>query len=178
MRFTGCVTDTDPVLRALAHPLRLRMLSLMWPGPMSAAELARELDVSHALASQHLRRLAAVGLVELAEERTRRGGRERRYLTVQGTPLSDQHDGTPMLAETMANTLRERAGRRAEGSEGVTVDAELWVDPQTWENIRSRLADLATELHEAARPPHTPDTIPLGVSMMAFPLRDVTRPQK
>ncbi|WP_328673987.1 ArsR/SmtB family transcription factor [Streptomyces sp. NBC_00328] len=170
------MTETDPVLRALAHPLRLRMLSLMWPGPMSAAELARELDISHALASQHLRRLDAVGLVELAEERTRRGGRERRYRTVQGTPLSDQHEGTPMLAETMAHTLRERARRRAEGGEGVTVDAELWVDPQTWQNVRQRLAELATELHEAARPPHTPGTVPLGVSVMAFPLRDGTRP--
>jgi DNA-binding transcriptional ArsR family regulator len=170
------VTDTDPVLRALAHPLRLRMLSLMWPRPMSAAELSRELDISHALASQHLRRLDTVGLVELAEERTRRGGRERRYRTVRGTPLSDQHDGTPMLAETMAYTLRERAGRRMEGSEGVTVDAELWVDPETWHDVRRRLAELATELHEAARPPHTRGTIPLGVSMMAFPLQDMTYP--
>ncbi|MGW1067113.1 ArsR/SmtB family transcription factor [Streptomyces aureus] len=165
------MTETDPVLRALAHPLRLRMLSLMWPGPMSAAELARELDVSHALASQHLRRLDAVGLVELAEERTRRGGRERRYRAVQGTPLSDQQDGTPMLAETMAHTLRERAGRREAGGDGVTVDAELWVDPGTWQAVRRRLAELADELHAAARPPHTPGTVPLGVSMMAFPLR-------
>lgn len=170
--YAGCVTETDPVLRALAHPLRLRMLSLMWPGPMSAAELARELDVSHALASQHLRRLDAVGLVELAEERTRRGGRERRYRAVQGTPLSDQQDGTPMLAETMAHTLRERAGRREAGGDGVTVDAELWVDPGTWQTVRRRLAELADELHAAARPPHTPGTVPLGVSMMAFPLRD------
>ncbi|MGE7386265.1 ArsR/SmtB family transcription factor [Streptomyces sp. NPDC004126] len=170
------MTDTDPVLRALAHPLRLRMLSLMWPGPMSAAELSRELDVSHALASQHLRRLDAAGLVELAEERLRRGGRERRYRTVRGTPLSDQQGGNPMLAETMAHALRDRAGRRREGSEGVTVDAELWVDPRTWEAVRRRLCELAVELHEAARPPHAPGTIPLGVSMMAFPLQDTAHP--
>ncbi|WP_094191464.1 winged helix-turn-helix domain-containing protein [Streptomyces katrae] len=166
------MTDTDPVLRALAHPLRLRMLSLMWPGPLSAAELARELDVSHALASQHLRRLDAVGLVELAEQRTRRGGRERRYRTVRGTPLSDRHEGAPMLAETMAHTLRERAGRRLEASEGVTVDAELWVDPRIWQDVRRRLTELAVELHDAAQPAHAPGTIPLGVSMMAFPLQD------
>ncbi|WP_030739224.1 transcriptional regulator [Streptomyces sp. NRRL S-31] len=165
------MTDSDPVLRALAHPVRLRMLSLLWPGPMSAAELARELDISHALASQHLRRLDAVGLVELAEERMRRGGRERRYRAVHGTPLSDQQDGTPLLAETMAHTLRERAGRRLNSSEGVTVDAELWVDPGTWQDVRRRLAELAAELHEAARPPHTPGTMPLGVSVLAFPLR-------
>lgn len=172
------VTDTDPVLRALAHPLRLRMLNLMWPGPMSAAELARELDVSHALASQHLRRLDAVGLVELAEERTRRGGRERRYRTVQGSPLSDQRDGAPLLAETLAYTLRERAGRRLEASEGVTVDGELWVDPQTWDNVRLRLAELTAELHQAAQPPHAPGTVPVGISVMAFPLQDATRPDR
>lgn len=168
------MTDTDPVLRALAHPMRLRMLTLMWPGPMSAAELARELAVSHALASQHLRRLDAVGLVELAEERTRRGGRERRYRTVHGSPLSDQRDGAPLLAETLAHTLRERAVRRAPDGEGVTADAELWVDPETWNDVRNRLAALVMELHDAARPPHAPGTIPVGVSVMAFPLRGVT----
>ncbi|MGW4646899.1 ArsR/SmtB family transcription factor [Kitasatospora sp. NPDC004289] len=165
------MTETDPVLRALAHPLRLRMLSLMWPGPMSAAELARELAVSHALASQHLRRLDGAGLVELAEERTRRGGKERRYRTVRGTPLSDRQDADPLLAETMALTLRERAARRAPAAEGVTVDAELWVDPETWRDVRSRLAALALELHAAARPARTPGTEPVGVSLMAFPLR-------
>jgi DNA-binding transcriptional ArsR family regulator len=166
------VTDVDPVLRALAHPLRLRMLTLMWPGPMSAAELARELDVSHALASQHLRRLTAAGLVELAEERMRRGGRERRYRTIHGSPLSDQHEGTPLLAETLTHTLRERANRRTPDGDGVTVDAELWVDPYVWEDVRRRLAALAGELHDAARPPHTPGTSPVGVSLMAFPLRE------
>jgi DNA-binding transcriptional ArsR family regulator len=166
------VTDVDPVLRALAHPVRLRMLTLMWTGPMSAAELARELDISHALASQHLRRLDAAGLVELAEERMRRGGRERRYRTVHGSPLSDQREGTPLLAETLTQTLRERATRRTPGGEGVTVDAELWVDPDVWEDVRGRLAALAGELHDAARPPHTPGTTPVGVSLMAFPLRD------
>jgi hypothetical protein len=52
------------------------------------------------------------------------------------------------------------------------------VDPRTWRSVRQRLAELAAELHEAARPPHTPGTTPLGVSMMAFPLQDVTRPQE
>ncbi|GAA4494904.1 hypothetical protein GCM10023191_034810 [Actinoallomurus oryzae] len=163
------MTEVDPVLRALAHPLRLRMLSLMWPGPMSAAELARELDVSHALASQHLRRLDAAGLVELAEERMRRGGRERRYRTVRGAPLSEHG---PLLAETLAHTLRERIGRRADDGEKVIVDAELWVDPRTWQDFLARLAELTAGLHDAARPPHSPGTTPVGVSVMAFALQE------
>ncbi|MEU3171100.1 winged helix-turn-helix domain-containing protein [Streptomyces sp. NPDC007000] len=166
------MTEPDPALRALAHPVRLRMLTLMWPGPMSAAELARELDISHALASRHLRRLNAAGLVELAEERTRRGGRERRYRTVQGSPLSDRSDGARMLAATLAHTLQERAARRAPDGKGVTVDAELWVAPEVWEAARQRLADVAAELHDAAHPPRAPGTIPVGVSLMTFPLRE------
>ncbi|MGW5673350.1 helix-turn-helix domain-containing protein, partial [Micromonospora sp. NPDC003776] len=58
----AAVSTTDPRLRALAHPVRLRMLSLLWGAPLSAAALARELAISHALASQHLRRLDAAGL--------------------------------------------------------------------------------------------------------------------
>ena len=39
------VADRDRVvsLRSLAHPVRLRMLSLLTGAPMSAAEVAREL---------------------------------------------------------------------------------------------------------------------------------------
>lgn len=166
------VTDADPVLRALAHPVRLRMLTLMWPGPMSAAELSRELDISHALASRHLRSLDAVGLVELAEERSRRGGRERRYRTVHGSPLSDRRDGAQLLGATLAHTLNERAVRRHPEGRGVTVDAELWVEPEAWEEARQKLADIAGELHDAARPPRSPGTIPVGMTLMAFPMRE------
>src|ERR1700722_5907615 len=66
-------------LRVLAHPLRLRMLSLLTGAAFSAMELSRELGVSQALASYHLRQLYAAGVVELTEVRSRRGGRERRF---------------------------------------------------------------------------------------------------
>lgn len=156
----------------MAHPLRLRMLSLMWSAPFSAAELARELGISHALASQHLRRLDQTGMVELVEVRVRRGGRERRYRTVPGTPLSDQREGSGLVAESLAHNLRERAGRRAPGAAGVSTDAELWVAPEVWDGVRERLAALMAELHEAAQPPHAPGTVRVGATLMAFPLTE------
>lgn len=167
------MTATDPLLRALAHPVRLRMVSLVWNAPLSAAELARELGISHALASQHLRRLDAAGLVELAEVRANRGGRERRYRAVHGSPLSDQrHEGAPLIAEALAHNLRARAGRRAPGAEGVTSDAELWVAPEVWDDFRGRLAALLDELHRSARAPHAPGTVGIGATVMAFPLAE------
>ncbi len=66
----------DPrVLRAIAHPVRTRILGeLEAGGPARAADVARELDVPANQASFHLRQLAKYGLVEEApgEARDRR----------------------------------------------------------------------------------------------------------
>jgi len=158
----------DPVLRALGHPTRLRMLSLMWSGPLSAATLAAELGISHGLASQHLRTLDRAGLVQLVEVRPKRGGRERLYRTVKGSPLSDRTDASPLLTEAFVNNLRERLTMRVPDSESVVTDAELWVTPEVWNEYRKRLHDLMHELHEHSQPPRTPGTTPIGATLMAF----------
>ncbi len=71
-------TITEPQdLRALAHPLRLRLLgALRLDGPATATALGRRLGVSSGLTSYHLRALAERGFVEDDPER-RNGGRER-----------------------------------------------------------------------------------------------------
>jgi DNA-binding transcriptional ArsR family regulator len=158
----------DPVLRALGHPTRLRMLSLMWSGPLSAAALAAELGISHGLASQHLRTLDRAGLVELTEVRAKRGGRERLYRTVKGSPLSDRRDASPLLTEALVSNLRQRLGTRVPDSASVVTDAELWVAPDVWNEYRKRLADLVAELHDHSQPPRTPGTTPIGATLMAF----------
>jgi DNA-binding MarR family transcriptional regulator len=56
----------DPVaIRALAHPLRLDLQALIGrAGQITAADAARELGISHGLASHHLQQLAKYGFVE------------------------------------------------------------------------------------------------------------------
>ncbi|MEV0972699.1 ArsR/SmtB family transcription factor [Microtetraspora glauca] len=164
------MAEADPRLKALAHPVRLRMLSLLWAAPMSAAELARELEISHALSSQHLRRLRTAGLAELVEIRSRRGGRERRYRAVRGTPLTDQRDEFPLIVETLVQTLRERAARRDPARSGVTADAELWVRAEVWDDVRERMITALFDLHDAAQAPRTPDTVHLAATVVAFPI--------
>ena len=63
----------DPkVLRAIAHPVRNRILTeLTASGPMRAADVARELDIPANQASFHLRQLAKYGLVEEDPEAAR-----------------------------------------------------------------------------------------------------------
>jgi DNA-binding transcriptional ArsR family regulator len=144
-------------LRALAHPLRLRMLSLLTGTAMSAAEIARELDITHANASYHLRQLLAAGQVFVAEEVEIRGGRARRY-------RYDERQGhvrlerTPWDSETRRATyadLAEELRRRAALAAGPPTrqsltDAELWVDAGTWASLCDRVTELMCELHQAA----------------------------
>src|SRR4029077_17324491 len=56
----------DPVaIRALAHPLRPARMSIFGRrGQATTADAAREIGISHGLASHHLRQLAKYGFVE------------------------------------------------------------------------------------------------------------------
>lgn len=56
----------DPLaIRAFAHPVRLQLQSLLGrEGPLTAAEAARRIGISQALASHHLRLLAKYNFVE------------------------------------------------------------------------------------------------------------------
>lgn len=67
---------SDPkTLRAMAHPLRMRLLELLAVhGPATATELGGRVGESPANCSWHLRQLAAAGFIEEAEGGT---GRQR-----------------------------------------------------------------------------------------------------
>ena len=74
---------TDPrVLRAIAHPTRMRVLDeLELGGPLRAADIAASLDIPANQASFHLRQLAKYGLIEEAPEAAR-DGRDRVWRAV------------------------------------------------------------------------------------------------
>ena len=67
-------------VRALAHPLRLRMLELLREGPATATTLANELGESTGATSYHLRALERGGFIE---EDTQRGTGRERWWTVR-----------------------------------------------------------------------------------------------
>jgi DNA-binding transcriptional ArsR family regulator len=72
--------DAAELLRALAHPLRLRLLLLLADAPSRVTDLVDAVDASQPLVSRHLRLLRDVGLV-----RGERRGREVLY------SVSDDH---------------------------------------------------------------------------------------
>ncbi len=71
-------------LRALAHPLRSRLLgALRFHGPATATQLAARLGTNSGATSYHLRELAAVGLVE--DDEARSTGRDRVWRSAHGS---------------------------------------------------------------------------------------------
>lgn len=165
---------SSTLLHALAHPVRLRMLSRLWEGPHSAADLARLGGISHGLASQHLKVLREADLVVPAGTEIRRGGQARLYTASGGTPLSSLAssgaDVGPLVA-TMAALMTERAGRAQAGSQALAADAELRVSHDAWRAFRDHVLSAVTELHRQARPDDSPDTVLIALTVLGLPLR-------
>lgn len=77
------VTPTPHQLKALTHPLRVRMLGLLRiDGPATATTLARRLDLNTGATSYHLRQLATHGFVE--DDPSLGTGRERWWRATAG----------------------------------------------------------------------------------------------
>jgi DNA-binding transcriptional ArsR family regulator len=139
---------------------------------MSSAELARELGMKHAAVSYHVRQLDRAGFLEVAETRTVRGGHERRYRYRAGS--GGRGGGQWRLGDDPRLVVRAVTGelnrRLAEGPSHwrVFADAELWVDPAAWEDVRERVRAAMTDLHSAARPPHSAGSVHVSVTAMLF----------
>ncbi|RFA18106.1 winged helix-turn-helix domain-containing protein [Subtercola boreus] len=170
-------------LRATAHPMRLRLLSLPTGVALSAAEAGRELGLSQAGASYHLRVLERAGLVRVVEVVRVRGGEAKRYRHESSAERFDLDAPRPTIdaaareeqsvyVDALIDELRRRSRQRTEGPQ-VSTDAELWVDPETWRRVVRHVGEASALLHAAARPPRTPGSRPVSMTAALFPL---TRP--
>ncbi|WP_253840085.1 ArsR/SmtB family transcription factor [Actinokineospora globicatena] len=167
----GDTRSTLHGMRALAHPLRMRILSLVTDRAMSAAEVARELGDSQPNISYHLRKLADAGLVEIVEEVPIRGGIAKRYRHIPPAVAAPREpgDSDQLLAEALAAGLGVRTARRKQGTSAETVtDAELWVDPQVWQDMVAHARELSLRLRDAAQPPMTPGTVRVSTTISMF----------
>jgi DNA-binding transcriptional ArsR family regulator len=121
----------DPLaIRALAHPVRLDLQSLLGrEGPMTAADAARRLGISQALASHHLRQLAKYDFVEPAAGKD---NRERPWRLVSTSQSWEDAIKTPegaAAAEVLEQLMAERALESLANWQQRRPDAEpVWRD--------------------------------------------------
>ncbi|MGH3423871.1 MAG: ArsR/SmtB family transcription factor [Nocardioidaceae bacterium] len=164
-------------LRAVAHPVRLRILSLLTGTELSAAEIARELGITHANASYHLRRLADAGVVVEAGRERIRGGVAKRYRHPWDTapaPAARSEAERSMYVQALAHELVRRAAQRRPETRGHFTDAEMWVDPAVWEQAREHVNAASELVHAAAQPPRTSGAIRINMTAALFEMTQST----
>jgi DNA-binding transcriptional ArsR family regulator len=105
----------DPrLIKALAHPLRVQILSILETRDMASPnEMADELGVSLGVMSYHVRRLHALGFLELVKRTPRRGAIEHHYRANARPRVTDQG-----WAETPSIVKRAMVGATIQGITG------------------------------------------------------------
>ncbi|MFI6027574.1 ArsR/SmtB family transcription factor [Amycolatopsis magusensis] len=117
------------MLRALAHPLRMRLVELLRrDGPATASGLGKRLGESSGTTSWHLRQLAEHGFVE---EDAERGNRRERWWRVVHDSFNlnaMRFAGDPDLSGPLNTYLMSAAERRYEREASFFANAERWRD--------------------------------------------------
>ena len=186
---TGSETVHDPrVLRAIAHPVRVRVLDeLGAAGPSRAADIARTLGIPANQASFHLRQLAKYGLVVEAPEAAR-DGRDRVWraahdegLTINTRELSAAPGGPAAVAvfrRSAAATAHDVVRRayeepHAPGARSVISHAVLRLTPDEVTALNVELGDVISAWRRRGRAAG-PDARTFEVLQILQPAPDVT----
>jgi DNA-binding transcriptional ArsR family regulator len=99
----------DPRLaKALEHPIRVEILSVLREGPSSPTRIARRLEnVSLNLVSHHMKVLKELGCIELVETTRKRGAKEHIYRAT-GTPIVSAEEWdelSPQMQQSLTVTF-------------------------------------------------------------------------
>lgn len=101
--------DAEFALRAIAHPGRRRMLTLVWEVERTSSELARQCRLSPPAASQHLKVLREAGLVSVRAAGNRRYYKVRAERVAQVAAMLDRFWGEKL--SRLQTELSDSKGR-------------------------------------------------------------------
>jgi DNA-binding transcriptional ArsR family regulator len=142
---------TDPrLVKALAHPLRVRILSILDQRVASPSELAQEIGAPLGNVSYHVRILASLGLARLVKETPRRGSVEHHYTAVARPHITNEAWAAvpDIVKRAMVGATLQQAGAyvNAAAQEGGFDRAEahisrtpVRVDKEGWELLSKEI---------------------------------------
>lgn len=174
------------LVKALGHPLRAQVLSILNERTASPVELSKMLGERLTNVSYHVRQLQKYGCIELVEERPVRGANEHFYRGVTRSFLSDdnwQQLSPEAQAGISVAGMKMINSRAMEALHAETFDRRqdrhlsctpMVVDEEGWRGLTELLADTLEGLMEiqgqsAGRLAEKGLTgIPVTVSMLSF----------
>jgi DNA-binding transcriptional ArsR family regulator len=144
---------TQQLAKALAHPLRVRILTSLHKGVSSPNQLSQELGEPLGNVSYHVKTLLEFDCVELVKTEPRRGAVEHFYRATERTFFSDSEwEKIPASARKgIVGSVLETVGQDAtEALIAGTIDARtdshisrspLTLDEQGWSDLTEVLAE-------------------------------------
>jgi DNA-binding transcriptional ArsR family regulator len=142
------------IVKALSHPLRMRILTRLNEGVASPNEMAKEFEESLPLVSYHVRILRELECIELVRTTPRRGAIEHHYRALT-RPFLDDDDWAqlpPSARKAVSNTVLTKAlgDVRTAVAAGTFDDradrhlsyTPLVLDEQGWRELGDRLNEL------------------------------------
>jgi DNA-binding transcriptional ArsR family regulator len=144
---------TQQLAKALAHPLRVRILTSLHKGVSSPNQLSQELGEPLGNVSYHVKTLLEFDCVELVKTEPRRGAVEHFYRATERTFFSDSEwEKIPASARKgIVGSVLETVGQDAtEALIAGTIDARtdshvsrtpLTLDDQGWADVTKLLAE-------------------------------------
>lgn len=139
---TSAVSPDPAGLKALAHPVRLRMLGLLRiDGPATATALAERLGLNSGATSYHLRQLAQHGFI--VDDESRGNGRERWWRAAHDSTRTEGDAGDP---EAMTAYVYAVAALYADLQQRALIERRFL--PAEWQQA-STLSDWAVRLTPA-----------------------------
>jgi DNA-binding transcriptional ArsR family regulator len=149
------------VVRALAHPLRVRILRILDEKTASPRELAEQLGAPLGNVSYHVRTLAQLGLIKLVRRRQRRGAVEHYYRAHVRPVIADESwEAMPTTAKTAmvhANltTAFEHAGQAGLAGGFDKPDAHLSrttieIDDDAWQEVSAEIGAMFERIRRLA----------------------------
>jgi DNA-binding transcriptional ArsR family regulator len=177
----------DPrLVKALAHPLRVSILSALENRTASPSELAEELDVPLPNLSYHIRMLVQLDLLKLVKTRPRRGAIEHYYQANGPAMVTDKAWGQlpalvkEVLIATSLKTVGEWVDQAAarggfEPTEAHMSRTALKLDEKGWKELADKLQQLVkdtqriqNESEKRRKESDHLDEIDAGLVMMMF----------
>jgi DNA-binding transcriptional ArsR family regulator len=144
---------TQQLAKALAHPLRVRILTSLHNGISSPNQLAQELNEPLGNVSYHVKTLLEYDCVELVKTEPRRGAVEHYYRATDRAFLSDSDwskipasarkgiSGSILQSIGQSATEAMAAGTISKRKDSHLSDTPLQLDSQGWKDLNKVLAE-------------------------------------
>jgi len=151
--------DDPRYVRALGHPLRVRILAILEERTASAVEIARMLDADIGVVAYHVRKLHQLGLIELQRETRVRGAIQRHYRAHERPRVSDEawEQAPPVAKQAAVDAALQQIydyGRASNAAGGfdrrnahITRTA-LRLDAEGWNRLAGSLRRVLEEVSE------------------------------